>query len=95
MIQSQVKILDCFNTQILKANTDLQNNQRSQINKFADTDKALQQIVEKLDSKESLKTKFLYILNQYIKVRDTFSFTTPTKEKEELNEAARQQVAKL
>ncbi|QEM09095.1 BfmA/BtgA family mobilization protein [Mucilaginibacter rubeus] len=95
MIQSQIKILDCFNNQILKANTDLQNSQQLQAGKFAETDKVLQLIAERMDNRESLKTKFLYILNQYIKVRDSFSFTTPAKEKEELNQAARQQVAKL
>jgi len=95
MIQSQVKILDCFNTQILKANTDLQNNQQAQISKFSETDKLLQIIAERLDAKESLKTKFLHILNHYIKIRDTFSFTTPAKEKEELAQAARQQVIKI
>jgi len=95
MIQSQVKILDCFNTQILKANTDLQNNQQLQVSKFAETDKVLQLIADRLDTKESLKIKFLYILNQFHKVRETFSFTTPAKEKEELIQTARQQVAKL
>ena len=95
MIQSQVKILDCFNTQILKANTDLQNNQQAQISKFSETEKLLQIIAERLDTKEGLKTKFLHILNHYIKIRDTFSFTTPAKEKEELAQAARQQVTKI
>jgi hypothetical protein len=95
MIQSQIKILDCFNTQILKANTDLQNNQQMQISKFSETEKLLQGIRERLDTKENLKTKFLYILDHYIRMRDTFSFTTPAKEKEELAQAARQQVAKI
>jgi len=95
MIQSQLRILDCFNTQILKANTDLQQNQQVQIGKFAETDKLLQVISEKLDTKEILKTKFLHILNHYIKVRDTFGFTTPVKEKDDLTQAARQQITKL
>ena len=95
MIQSQIKILDCFNTQILKANADLQHNQQAQISKFAETDKLLQLITERLETKETLKSKFLYILNHFIKIRESFSFTTPAKEKEELMHAVRQQVAKL
>jgi len=95
MMQSQLKILDCFNTQIIKANTDLQQSQQKQANKFAETDKLLRLVAEKLDTREILKTKFLHILNHYIKVRETFSFTTAAKEKDELIQVVRQQVTKL
>jgi len=95
MVQSQVKILDFFNNHVLKANKDLLNNQQSQSEKFLETDKLLKAISEKLEIKESLKLKFLYILNNYSKARESFSFTTSAKEKEELVIMARQQVAKL
>lgn len=95
MIRSQIKILDCFNGQILKANKDLLNNQQAQIDKSKETDRLMKIIAEKLDTKESLKLKFQYILNHYIKTRENFGFTTSVKEKDELVQEARQLVAKL
>jgi len=95
MVQSQIKILDCFNGQVLKANKDLLNNQQAQIEKLAETDKLLKTIAEKQETKESLKLKFLYILNSYNKARESFGFATSAKEKEELLLMTRQQIAKL
>lgn len=95
MIQSQIKLLDCFNSQVLKANKDLLSNQQAQILKFKDTEQLMKMIAEKLEAKESLKLKFMYILNNYIKARESFGFTTPAKEKEELIQLTRQQIAKL
>jgi hypothetical protein len=95
MIQSQIKILDFFNNHVLKTNKDLLNNQQAQVNKFTETDRLLKTINDKLESKESLKLKFLYILNNYSKARESFGFTTPAKEKDELLTLARQQIAKL
>ena len=95
MIQSQIKILDFFNNHVLKANKDLFNNQQNQSEKFLEMDKLLKAITEKLETKENLKLKFLYILNNYSKARESFSFTTSAKEKEELIITAKQQVAKL
>ncbi len=95
MIQSQIKILDFFNNHVLKANKDLLSNQQAQVEQFTATDKLLKTITEKLETKESLKLKFLYILNNYSKARESFSFTTSAKDKEELVQQARQQIAKL
>ncbi|MHB1177268.1 MAG: BfmA/BtgA family mobilization protein [Daejeonella sp.] len=95
MIQSQIKLLDCFNSQVLNANKDLLSNQRAQTQKFSETDKLMKVILEKLETKENLKLKFLYILNNYMKTRESFGFTTPAKEKEDLAQTTRQQVAKL
>lgn len=95
MVQSQIKILDCFNTQILKANKDLINNQQTLVSQFSETEKLLKVIAEKLDTKETLKSKFLYILNQYSKARESFSFTTSSKDKEDLLQAAREQISKV
>lgn len=95
MIQSQIKIIDFFNNHVLKANQDLLNNQQAQVQRFSETDKLLKTIAEKLETKDSLKLKFLYILNNYNKARDSFSFTTSAKDKEELLQQARQQIAKL
>ena len=95
MVQSQIKILDCFNGQVLKANKDLLNNQQAQVEKLATTERLMKTIAEKLETKESLKLKFQHILNQYVKSREGFGFTTSIKEKEELAQEARQMVAKL
>jgi hypothetical protein len=95
MIQSQIKILDFFNNHVLKANQDLLANQQTQVQQFTATDKLLKSINEKLETKESLKLKFLYILNNYSKARESFGFTTPAKEKEDLLALTRQQIAKL
>ncbi|WP_295801034.1 BfmA/BtgA family mobilization protein [Mucilaginibacter sp.] len=95
MVQSQIKILDCFNGQVLKANRDLLNNQQAQVEKSEEMQQLMKTIAEKLETKESLKLKFQYILNQYAKARENFGFTTSVKEKEELVQEARQMVAKL
>jgi len=87
--------LDFFNNHVLKANKDLLSNQQAQVEQFTATDKLLKTITEKLETKESLKLKFLYILNNYSKTRESFSFTTSSKDKEELVQQARQQIAKL
>jgi len=95
MVQSQIKILDCFNGQVLKANKDLLNNQQAQVEKSAETERLMKTIAEKLETKESLKLKFQYILNQYVKARESFGFTTSVKEKEELAQEARALINKL
>src|SRR5476649_2402250 len=50
MVQSQIKILDCFNGQVLKANKDLLNNQQAQIEKSAETERLIKTIAEKLET---------------------------------------------
>jgi hypothetical protein len=80
---------------VLKANKDLLNNQQAQVEKLVTTERLMKTIAEKLETKESLKLKFQYILNHYVKTRESFGFTTSVKEKEELAQEARQMVAKL
>ncbi|MDR6941353.1 BfmA/BtgA family mobilization protein [Mucilaginibacter pocheonensis] len=84
MVASQVKIIDSFNSQVLKANRDLLAGQR-------ETDRLLKLIAEKLDDKESLKLKFLYILNYYSKA----SQNAAPRDKEAFLQEARQHVSKL
>ena len=95
MIESQKKVLHCFSDQVLKANDDLLKRQEAQASKFTETDKVIKVISERLEIKEKLKQKFLYILNNYIKARDHFGLMTSAKEKEELIQEARQQVINL
>ncbi len=78
MIGSQIKILDCFNKQILEHNQQTGQQQ-------ADLIKQINQIQQ---SKERLKTKFLYLLDSYTKL----SMSVSAKEKEELLERIKEQI---
>ncbi|HZY35938.1 MAG TPA: BfmA/BtgA family mobilization protein [Mucilaginibacter sp.] len=81
MIGSQIKILDCFNKQILEHNQHSSQQQTDLI----------KQINQMLQAKEQLKTKFIYLLDGYIKA----SMTLSAKEKEELLKRTREQVKLL
>ena len=88
MIASQIKIIDSFNNQVLKANKDILAGQTQQA---TETASLLKIITDKLDTKESLKLKFLYILNYYNKV----SLNASSKDRETLIQETRQHIAKL
>jgi hypothetical protein len=88
MVSSQIKIIDSFNSQVLKANKDILSGQSNQ---FIETEKLLKAITDKLDTKESLKLKFLYILNYFHKA----SLNASSKDKETLLQEARQHISKL
>ena len=88
MIASQIKIIDSFNSQVLKANRDILAGQSKQTD---ETNRLVQILTEKMESKESLKLKFLYILNYYSKA----SFNASAKDKEALLNEARQHITKL
>lgn len=49
----------------------------------------------RLDTKEQLKKKFLYILDGYIRSRDNFGMMTPAREKEELILKTKKQIELL
>jgi len=88
MVASQIKIIDSFNSQVLKANRDILSGQQSQT---VQTEKALRLITEKLDTKDVLKQKFLYILNYFYKA----SLNASTREKETLLHEAINHISKL
>jgi len=88
MVASQIKIIDSFNSQVLKANRDILSGQQSQATQ---TEKAFRLITEKLETKESLKQKFLYIFNYYYKA----TFNTSAREKEMLLQEAISHISKL
>ncbi len=88
MVASQVKIIDSFNNQVLKANRDLIFTQEKQATTMHDL---LKFLTEKIDSKESLKTKFLYILNYYSNAIQNAT----QKEKETLLQETKQHIRKL
>lgn len=95
MIQSQKKLLDYFNNHIIRHNENLLNNQQLQQNKFSKSDEIMLLISTKLDNKEKLKNKFLYILENYFKARESFKMMTSGREKEELMNKTIQQVNQL
>jgi hypothetical protein len=88
MIQSQIKIIDFFNMHVLKANKDILSGQQAQGQSI---DNLLKIISDKLDTKESLKLKFLFILNHYSKVNSNAS----AKEKEIILQETKQHISKL
>lgn len=94
MIANQREIVRYFNEQILNSNKTILKNQDEQLSQSEKTEELLQAIYGRLDNKEKLKTKFLYILNGYIRLREEIG-TFKNREKEELAENARKQVADL
>jgi hypothetical protein len=92
---SQGKIIERFNTQILKANTDLLNNQNTQDGKLNAIGMIMDTMQKGLKSKEALKSQFMFILDSYIKSRDAFGMMTPGREKEELIAVTKAQISLL
>lgn len=95
IVVSQVKIIESFNTQILKANTDLLNNQHALAQKLTGIDSLMETISKSQKSKEQLKKQFLFILDGYIKSREAFGMMTSGREKDELIAITRSQVSLL
>lgn len=96
------KVIDAFNKDVLRQNDLLvqgQNiiagNQEVQVKKFVQTDELMRRVLDKLDSKEKLKNTFLYILDNYIKTRETFGITTPAIKKQELVQTTISQIKLL
>ena len=92
---SQGKIIECFNTQILKANTYLLNNQNTQDQKLTTIGIIMETMQKGLKSKEALKSQFLHILDGYIRSRDAFGMMTSGREKEELITTTKAQISLL
>jgi hypothetical protein len=92
---SQGKIIERFNTQILKANTDLLNNQNTQDGKLNAIGIIMDAMQKGVKSKEALRSQFMFILDSYIKSRDAFGMMTPGREKEELIAVTKAQVSLL
>jgi hypothetical protein len=95
MAVSQVKIIERFNTQVLKANADLLNNQLVLAQKLTGIDALMETITKNQKSKEQLKKQFLFILDGYIKSREAFGIMTSGREKDELIAVTRSQVGLL
>lgn len=93
MVSSQIKIIDSFNNQVLKANRDIVAGQQFQNNELKEMREQFKMYSSKLDTKGQVKAKCLYVLNQYIKERENMNFTTSSKEKERIAQIAIQQIS--
>ena len=94
MINNQREIVKYFNEQVIGANKSILSAQEGQATKQKETDKLLQAVFGRMDSKEKLKAKFMLILNGYIKMREEVG-NFKNREKDELAESFRKQVADL
>lgn len=88
MVASQIKIIDSFNNQVLKANRDMLAGQQTQVQQ---TEKLMQMLREVTATKESLKQKFIYILNFFYKA----TLNVSSREKETLLQEAIDHITKL
>lgn len=93
--QSQRKIIDRFNSEVLKHNVDVLNNLQSHAKAFGEVARVMDTILMVIKSKETLKEQFLFILDSYIRSREAFGMMTSGREKEELVAIAKEQVRLL
>ncbi|MBC6112797.1 BfmA/BtgA family mobilization protein [Pedobacter fastidiosus] len=91
MISNQKDIVKYFNEQVVGANKTILKNQQEQNSKLLETEKLLAKVI---DGKEKLKANFILILNAYIRNREELG-SFKSREKEELIEDVRKQVANL
>jgi len=96
------KVLDAFNTEVLRHNELqiqglklIENKQDLQVQKFVKIETLMKTVELKLDIKEELKAKFMYILDNYIQIRDTFGITTSGIKRQELVDTCKAQIRKL
>ena len=88
MVASQIKIIDSFNNQVLTANRDLLAGQQTHTQQ---SEKLMQMLKEAAATKESLKQKFIYILNFFHKA----TLNASSREKDTLLQEAINHITKL
>ncbi|WP_184548314.1 BfmA/BtgA family mobilization protein [Mucilaginibacter sp. FT3.2] len=93
--QSQRKIIDRFNSEVLKHNVDVLNNLQSHAKAFGEVARVMDAILKVMKSKETLKEQFLFILDGYIRSREAFGMMTPGREKDELIAITKEQIRLL
>lgn len=94
MIKNQEQIISFFNDQVLKANKSLLENQQVQIKAISESEKMIRILYQDREIKKILQQKFLIILDTYIKNRENLG-SFKTREKEELVELTRKQIAAI
>lgn len=98
MTRSQKNIVDFFNGQqkhnkvVLEVDRDLLDGQKRLTDIINLAIGSLDGVSASLATKETLKDQFRYILESYIRTRDSFGMMTSTKEKEELVRVTRKQI---
>ncbi|MCR8558860.1 hypothetical protein KXD93_14480 [Mucilaginibacter sp. BJC16-A38] len=93
--ESQLQIIDRFNTEVLTHNVDILNNQHALAAMFGEIGRLMEAILQNQKSKETLKAQFISILDAYIKSREAFTMMTPGREKEELVNSVKEQIRLL
>ncbi|MCT1523682.1 BfmA/BtgA family mobilization protein [Sphingobacterium hotanense] len=98
MTRSQKNIIDFFNglakhnKVMLTAQQEVMNGIKTHNRILSDTTLAVTGISDKMATKEIMKKKFLYILDNYIRSRDAFGMMTSAKEKDELARNTKKQI---
>jgi hypothetical protein len=93
--RSQGKIIDRFNSEVLKHNVDVLNNLQSHAKAFGEVARVMDAILKATKSKETLKEQFLFILDGYIRSREAFGIMTSGREKDELVAITKEQIRLL
>jgi hypothetical protein len=93
--ESQLQIIERFNTEVLTHNVDVLNNQHALAAMMGEVALLMDAILQNQKSNETLKAQFISILEVYIKSREAFTMMTSGRDKEELITATKEQVMLL
>jgi len=92
VLEQQAEILEALDEQVLQANQVQGEEHKKQLQHLSDIYHLLKGLNNRMDGKVELKHKFLYILNNYVNMRDNITGFLSGKEKEELVSETRRQV---
>lgn len=95
VLEQQGEILEALDEQVLQANQVQGEEHKKQLQHLADIYHLLKSMNNRMDGKADLKQKFLYILDNYITMREKITGFLSRKEKEELVSETRRQVERL
>jgi len=93
--ESQLQIINRFNTEVLTHNADVLTNQHDLAVMMGEIARLMDAILQGQQSKEMLKAQFVSILEGYIKAREAFTMMTAAREKEDLIAITKKQVTLL
>jgi hypothetical protein len=93
--ESQLQIINRFNTEVLTHNVDVLNNQHALAAMFGEIGRLMEAILQSQKSKDILKAQFISILDAYIKSREAFTMMTSGREKEDLVNSVKEQIRLL
>jgi len=82
--ESLKEIRDCFDQQVLRHNKLVITNQQDQVKMLTALNTAVAGMIGRSETRGRLKEKFLFILNSYIRERDTLGMMSSSREKEDL-----------